>query len=151
MLTRLLANLWACRLQESILHLQMQQIVVCAKLITGKGQEAVNVTLSELIVWLIVGALAGSLAGMIVARKKKGFGHFTNLGIGLVGALIGGFIFDLFNIDLGLGDLMISFEDLLSAFIGSFIFLAGLWYLLKRRREKSTIKGHQPNPDIEKS
>ena len=54
-----------------------------------------NITLdySQIIVWLIVGALAGSIAGMLVKRTREGFGPFTNLGIGLVGALIGGFIF----------------------------------------------------------
>lgn len=99
-----------------------------------------KVTLSEVIVWLVLGALAGSLAGIIVTRKKEGFGRYVNLGIGLIGALIGGFIFDLLNIDIGLANVSVSFEDLLSAFIGSFIFLAGLWYMLKLRKQKTTSK-----------
>ena len=43
-----------------------------------------NITLdySQIIVWLIVGALAGSIAGMLVKRTREGFGPFTNLGIG---------------------------------------------------------------------
>jgi uncharacterized membrane protein YeaQ/YmgE (transglycosylase-associated protein family) len=45
-------------------------------------------TLSQVIVWLVVGALAGYFTGIVVKRTKEGFGHFTNLGIGLVGALI---------------------------------------------------------------
>ena len=72
-----------------------------------------NVTLSEVIVWLVVGALVGSLAGIVVTRKREGFGRYANLGVGLVGALIGGFIFDLFNVDMGLGSFMVTVEDLL--------------------------------------
>jgi len=91
-----------------------------------------NVTVSQIVVWLIVGALAGSLTGVVVKRTKKGFGPFTNLGIGLVGALIGGSIFRAFNIDLGLGDLAISFQDLLAAFLGSLIFLWLVWLIQKK-------------------
>jgi len=99
-----------------------------------------NLTFSEVIVWLIVGALAGSLAGMLVTWKKKGFGRYANIGIGLVGALIGGFIFNLFNIELGFGALKITFEDLLSALAGSLIFLAFLWYFLRRHKEKAALR-----------
>ena len=91
-----------------------------------------NVAVSQIIVWLIVGALAGSLTGVVVKGTKKGFGPFTNLGIGLVGALIGGSIFRAFNIDLGLGDLAISFQDLLAAFLGSLTFLWLVWLIQKK-------------------
>ncbi len=91
-----------------------------------------NVTVSQIIVWLIVGALAGSLTGVVVKGTKKGFGPFTNLGIGLMGALIGGSIFRAFNIDLGLGDLAISFQDLLAGFLGSLIFLWLVWLIQKK-------------------
>ena len=95
-----------------------------------------NVTLNEIIVWLIVGALAGSLVGMIVRRQKAGFGRFGNLGVGLVGALIGGLLFKLLNIDLGFGKIAITLEDLLSAFIGSLLFLAVLGVIKHRRSRK---------------
>jgi uncharacterized membrane protein YeaQ/YmgE (transglycosylase-associated protein family) len=91
-----------------------------------------EIRLTQILVWLIVGALAGSLVGMLVKRRKKGFGHLTNVGIGLVGALIGGAIFRLLNVNLGLGELAISFQDLVAAFLGSLIFLSALW--LARRR-----------------
>lgn len=74
-----------------------------------------DVTIVELMVWLIVGVLAGSLAGLVVTRKKEGFGKFANLGIGLAGALIGGFLFDILKIDLGLANISVSLQDLLSA------------------------------------
>ncbi len=91
------------------------------------------ITIGQVIVWLIVGALAGSLTGMVMTRSRQGFGRWTNLGVGLVGALIGGFLFNLFNINLGLGELAITFEDLLAAFIGSLILLAIIAFLQRMR------------------
>ena len=96
-----------------------------------------NISLDEIVVWLIVGALAGSFAGMVVKRQKTGFGRFGNLGVGLVGALIGGALVKLFSIDLGLGNLSISFEQLLAAFVGSLIFLALLGIMKRRRKAKA--------------
>ena len=91
-----------------------------------------EVTVIELVVWLVVGMLAGSLTGLVVKRRKEGFGKFTNLGVGLAGALIGGFIFDLLRIDLGLANISISVEDIVSAFIGSLLFLAVFYYARRR-------------------
>jgi uncharacterized membrane protein YeaQ/YmgE (transglycosylase-associated protein family) len=91
-----------------------------------------NITLGEIVAWLIVGALAGSLAGLVVTRTKRGFGHAANLGIGLAGALVGGLIFDVLNIDLGLGEISVSVEDLASAFFGSLLFLGAVWLFRKR-------------------
>jgi uncharacterized membrane protein YeaQ/YmgE (transglycosylase-associated protein family) len=92
--------------------------------------------LSQVIAWLVVGALAGYLTGIVVKRKRKGFGHLANLGIGLVGALIGGAIFNLFGIDFGLGEVAISLKDLVAALIGSMIFLLGVWLIRRQKKEK---------------
>ena len=81
------------------------------------------VTIEEFLVWIVVGMLAGSLAGLGVKRRKAGFGRLTNLGIGMVGALIGGILFNILKIDLGLANIVISAEDLVSAFLGSLVFL----------------------------
>lgn len=85
-----------------------------------------SITFGELVIWVVVGALAGSLAGMLFSRKKDGFGKWGNLGVGMAGALIGGVIFDALNIDLGLGYLRVTFEDLISAFAGSALLLIAL-------------------------
>jgi uncharacterized membrane protein YeaQ/YmgE (transglycosylase-associated protein family) len=100
-----------------------------------------SVTLTEFVVWLVVGLLAGSLAGLVVKMTKKGFGRITNLGIGMAGALIGGFLFDRLSIDLGLGDISISLQDIVSAFLGSLVFLAFLalgrgWYEERKGKPK---------------
>lgn len=97
---------------------------------------SVTITSSQVIVWLIVGALAGSVTGMIVKREKRGFGHFINLGIGLVGALIGGLLFKVLRVDLGLDRLAIRVEDLIAAIIGSLIFLFVLWLIHQSKKGK---------------
>jgi uncharacterized membrane protein YeaQ/YmgE (transglycosylase-associated protein family) len=96
-----------------------------------------EIKISEIIVWLILGALAGSLAGMLIKRKRGGFGHLSNIGIGLVGAIIGGLVFRVFKIDLGLGDIAVSIEDLIAALIGSFIFIGILRLIQMKRKSKA--------------
>lgn len=44
--------------------------------------------------WIIIGALAGWIASMIVGKNKK-MGLLMNLIVGVVGAFIGGFIVNL--------------------------------------------------------
>jgi len=44
-----------------------------------------------LIAWIIIGVVAGWLTGKIM--KGEGFGFFVDMIVGLVGALVGGFIF----------------------------------------------------------
>lgn len=85
------------------------------------------ISLSQIIVWLIIGAAGGTLAGALVRWQRSGFGWWTNLGIGLVGALVGGLLFRLFGILPGLESISISLRDVVSAVIGSMLFLGGLW------------------------
>ena len=100
-----------------------------------------NITIDDVITWLIVGALAGSLAGMLIKRRKEGFGHVVNLGIGLVGALIGGFLFRILRIDLGiLGQISINLREVVAGFLGSLVFLAIIWgvrWQMARRKAKA--------------
>ncbi|HWM32486.1 MAG TPA: GlsB/YeaQ/YmgE family stress response membrane protein [Methyloceanibacter sp.] len=89
-------------------------------------------TFSQIVVWLVVGAIAGSLAAAAVTGSREGLGRWTGLGIGLVGALIGGAIFRLFDIWPALDSFAISLRDVLAAFIGSLIFLAVIWFIKNR-------------------
>jgi uncharacterized membrane protein YeaQ/YmgE (transglycosylase-associated protein family) len=85
------------------------------------------ITLAQIVVWLIIGLIGGTLAGMLVKRERAGFGFWTNLGIGLVGALVGGLLFRLFDLLPALEQVAISFRDVISAFVGSLLFLLGWW------------------------
>jgi uncharacterized membrane protein YeaQ/YmgE (transglycosylase-associated protein family) len=89
----------------------------------------ISFTTDQIIVWLIIGGLAGFIVGLLFKGKKKGFGFFPNLIIGLIGAVIGGFLFDLFNIRLGFGKIVLSFDDLIAAITGAFILLIIMAFL----------------------
>jgi uncharacterized membrane protein YeaQ/YmgE (transglycosylase-associated protein family) len=91
---------------------------------------------SKIIVWLIVGGLAGSAVGAVVNRKKEGRSFWRNLWVGLLGALIGGAIFHVFKIDLGLGQIQVTLEDVVAAILGSVLLLVGLWIYRKTRKPK---------------
>lgn len=93
--------------------------------------------IGKLIVWLIVGALAGTLAGRLVTFSKAGFGKWINLGLGMLGAVVGGLLFDLLGINFGLGELKITFEDLVSAFVGSLLCIVAWWLIRKGTAAKS--------------
>ena len=95
-----------------------------------------EITIGNVIGWLVAGVLAGSLTGVLVRRSRQGFGHWANIGIVLVCALIGGSLFQIFNIKIGnLSSISVSLQDLVSALIGSLIFLLLVW-LIKRQMQK---------------
>ncbi len=50
----------------------------------------------DFILFLIIGAIAGWIAGRVM--KGRGFGIIGNLIVGVIGAFIGGFVFGLFGI-----------------------------------------------------
>jgi uncharacterized membrane protein YeaQ/YmgE (transglycosylase-associated protein family) len=95
-------------------------------------------TISKIIVWLIIGALAGTLTGRLVTFSKQGLGFWTNLGLGMLGAVVGGGLFWLLGIDLGFGEIKITFEDLISAFVGSFLCVVA-WWLIRRARHAENL------------
>ncbi len=51
----------------------------------------------NILLWLIIGAVAGWLAGKLM--KGGGFGLLRNMGLGIIGAVVGGFLFNLFGLE----------------------------------------------------
>ena len=70
-----------------------------------------------LIIWLIVGAVAGWLAGMVV--KGGGYGLIGDIIVGIVGAFIAGWLLPRFGIVIGGGII----AAIINAFIGAVILL----------------------------
>lgn len=79
----------------------------------------------SIIVWLIVGAIAGWLAGMVV--KGGGFGLIGDIVVGIIGAVIAGYLLPALGIHLGVGII----ASIIDAFIGAVILLIVL-RLVKR-------------------
>ena len=71
----------------------------------------------SLIAWLIVGAIAGWLAGLIV--KGYGFGLIGNIVVGIIGAVVAGWLLPRLGIGHGVG--MIA--AIINAVIGAVVLL----------------------------
>jgi uncharacterized membrane protein YeaQ/YmgE (transglycosylase-associated protein family) len=91
-------------------------------------------SLAQMIVWIAVGLIGGGLASRLITWDREGFGTFRNLGLGLVGALIGGLLFRTFNLLPGLDKISISLRDVVAAVTGSLILLAAIWLVRRYRR-----------------
>ncbi|MFL9994836.1 Uncharacterized membrane protein YeaQ/YmgE, transglycosylase-associated protein family [Burkholderia sp. GAS332] len=70
-----------------------------------------------IIAWLIIGAVAGWLAGVLV--KGGGFGLIVDIIVGIVGAFIGGWLAGVLHISLGGGWI----GSIITAVIGAVILL----------------------------
>ena len=74
-------------------------------------------TLEAIVIWLIVGALAGWIAGLIV--KGYGLGLIGNIVVGIVGAVIAGWLLPRIGIVIGCGFI----AAIVNAVIGAVILL----------------------------
>jgi len=84
-------------------------------------------TFANLITWIVVGLIGGTLAGRLVTWRKGGLGLWSNLALGCLGAIVGGGLFELFNLLPSLDRVAISARDVLAAVLGSFLVLAARW------------------------
>ena len=71
----------------------------------------------SIIIWLIVGAIAGWLAGMVV--RGGGFGLIGDIVVGIIGAVIAGWLLPRLGIFIGGGFI----AAIIDAFIGAVILL----------------------------
>jgi uncharacterized membrane protein YeaQ/YmgE (transglycosylase-associated protein family) len=78
-----------------------------------------------LIIWLVVGAIAGWLAGVVV--KGSGYGLIGDIVVGILGGLIAGWLLPQVGIVIGSGII----AAIIDAFIGAVILLIAL-RLIKR-------------------
>ncbi len=74
-------------------------------------------TLEQVVVWIIVGGIAGLLADAVVRGIRVGL--VGAVVVGILGAFIGGWLFGLLKVNLGGGFL----GDIFKAFIGAVVLL----------------------------
>ena len=77
-----------------------------------------------ILAWIVVGLIAGWLAHVILGGRG---GLFGNLAVGLIGAIVGGWLFETLRIVLAPGFL----GNLITATIGAVIFLL-IWRAIRR-------------------
>jgi uncharacterized membrane protein YeaQ/YmgE (transglycosylase-associated protein family) len=78
----------------------------------------VNLEPGGILAWLIVGAIAGWLAGLFM--KGSGYGIMGNIVMGILGALLGGFLASALGITGAAGLL----GSIVVAFIGAVVLIA---------------------------
>lgn len=77
-----------------------------------------DLTVGDLIWWIVVGLIAGFLASMVM--RGGGYGIVGDIIVGIVGAILGGWLFSLLGISAG-GGLI---GSIIIAFIGACILIA---------------------------
>lgn len=82
----------------------------------------------SILAWIILGLIAGFIASKIVNRTGQGF--FLDLLLGIVGAIVGGFIFSLLG---GVGITGSNLYSLVVAVIGAIIVLV-IYHAVSRQR-----------------
>ena len=78
-----------------------------------------------IIVWLVIGAIAGWLAGLIVGGG--GFGLLGDIVVGIVGAFAGGWLAGVLGVHIGGGFI----ASIITATAGAVVLLV-LWKLIRR-------------------
>jgi uncharacterized membrane protein YeaQ/YmgE (transglycosylase-associated protein family) len=72
----------------------------------------------NILIWLVVGAIAGWLAGQLI--RGGGYGLIGDIIVGIVGSIIAGYLLPLVGIHLGAGFV----RSVINAFIGACLLLA---------------------------
>jgi len=80
--------------------------------------------------WIILGGVAGWLASLVMKRNDQ-MGCLANIVAGVIGAVVGGWVFSLFT---GLAVTGFNLTSLLVAFVGAVIVLA-VWNLIFGRKK----------------
>src|SRR5471032_326766 len=86
--------------------------------IASSDQECV-MTATGLIIFLLIGAIAGWLAGLIV--RGFGFGLIGNIVVGIVGALLAGWLLQMLGVGFSLGSPIVT--SIVYAMIGAIVLL----------------------------
>src|SRR5437899_5750494 len=81
----------------------------------------------SIIAWIVLGLIAGFIGSKLV--NKTGEGFFLDIGLGIVGAVIGGWLFNLFGMR---GVTGLNIYSLIVAVIGAVVFLV-VYHAIRRR------------------
>jgi uncharacterized membrane protein YeaQ/YmgE (transglycosylase-associated protein family) len=90
----------------------------------------VNLSLSNVLWWLLVGLVAGFLASRVM--RGGGYGLIGDIVVGLIGAFIGGWLAGFLGLGVGVGGSSGLIVSIVVAFIGACILLAILHAVTRR-------------------
>jgi uncharacterized membrane protein YeaQ/YmgE (transglycosylase-associated protein family) len=83
-----------------------------------QGERKNQMSLQTVLIWIVIGAIAGILAESMVGGPRRG-GLGTAILIGILGAFIGGWLFSALGIAIGGGII----GTIITAFIGAIVLL----------------------------
>ncbi len=89
-----------------------------------------EVTLENIVVYLVVGLVAGFLASRLIMGKGRGW--FWDIVIGILGAIIGAWLAGVLHVSINVGPSILN--QIIIAFAGAVILLI-VWRLLFHRRK----------------
>ncbi len=78
----------------------------------------------QVITWVLIGMIAGVLAGLLI--RGRGLGFTSSVMVGMLGALLGGLLFSILHIPLPFafsGGITLPWADIFVAFVGAVIIL----------------------------
>ena len=91
-----------------------------------------NRTPDEIVAWVLIGLL---VAGLIHQFSK--LNKVATLLLGLGGSFLGGIVGNLVGFDIGMGPVLIRYEELLASLIGGIVIIVGArWLAAKREPEE---------------
>ena len=88
--------------KANLADFQISFILLVANVIriaTSRSKKKMMASPESILVWLIIGAVAGWLAGVIM--KGYGFGLVGDIIVGILGAVVAGFLFPRLGFNLG--------------------------------------------------
>jgi uncharacterized membrane protein YeaQ/YmgE (transglycosylase-associated protein family) len=97
-------------------HFGALQFVLDSQCQAHRGAAATE-TVMDFIIWLIVGGIAGWIAGLIV--QGSGFGIIGDIVIGILGGLFAGWLLPMAHVPLGVGVI----REIIDAVIGAVILI----------------------------
>lgn len=92
----------------------------------------------EIAALVVIGIVVGAVAGMLTNLKATLLGNLARLLLGLAGAFIGGFLLRFTGVKLGLGSLVLNYDEVVFAFGGA-ILLLGIGRLLGFKSRKKVV------------
>lgn len=93
-----------------------------------------NRTPDEIVGWLIMGLLVGGILARATDLRR-----WSAFAFGLIGAFLGGMVAHVTELDLGLGPVLIRYEDLLISLVGGVLILLAARRFMSRKQKPNTI------------
>jgi len=97
------------------------------------GAVTISLDFGTILIWALIGLVAGFLASKLVTGHGKGV--FADIIVGIIGALAGGFLFEILNINFTIpGHTIIT--EMVIAFVGAVILLVIMRVVMGRSRRR---------------